>query len=125
MIVRVTRGQIRPGMEAAVFERLRAMVGAAPTPDGLEAFVIARRIVDGRLELVAVTTWRDLDAMRAVMDDEWMSPSFSSALEAFIETASVDHFETIAESYHGLGRLDPAEVDLLGSTPVDPAGALS
>jgi hypothetical protein len=123
MIVRLTRGKIRAGNEAQAFEQLRATVANAPRTDGLEQFVIARRIVDGRLELLAVTTWRDLDAMRAVMGDDWMTPSFSPALDALIESSSVDHFETIAEGYQALASLQSTTLDVLAPA-TDAAAAL-
>ena len=116
MIVRVSRGRVRRGDEAEVFAMLRDSVAASTHPDGLEAFVIARRMVEGQLELVAMTTWRDLDSMIAVMGPDWHTPSWLPGLQDLVESSSVEHLETIAESYHGFGTIAPGSVDLLAPT---------
>ena len=119
MIVRISRGRIRRGHEADAFGLLRDSVGGQARPAGLEAFVIARRMLEGQLELVALTTWRDLDSMIAVMGVDWQTASWLPALAPLVESSSVEHFETIAESFHGLADLDPATVDLLAPTEPD------
>ena len=116
MIVRVSRGRIRRGDEAEAFAMLRDSVGASENPDGLEAFVIARRMIEGQLELVAMTTWRDFDSMVAVMGPDWQTPSWLPGLEDLVESSSVEHLETIAESYHGFGAIAQGSVDLLAPT---------
>ena len=113
MIVRISRGRIRRGNEAEAFELLRDSVGGSAHPDGLEAFMIARRMVEGQLELVAMTSWRDLDAMVAVLGPDLHNPSWLPRLGELVETSSVEYLETIAESYHGFADLDPGTVDLL------------
>ena len=121
MIVRISRGRIRQGDEAQAFALLRESLAGPGHPDGLEAFVIARRMIEGHLELVAMTTWRDLDSMIAVMGPDWHTPSWLPHLAGLVETSSVEHLETIAESFHGLGALDPATIDLLAPTTGEPA----
>lgn len=116
MIVRISRGRIRPGGEADAFSMLRNAVSGSNHPDGLEAFVIARRMVEGQLELVALTSWRDLDSMVAVMGPDWHTPSWLPGLAEMVEASSVEHLETIAESFHGLAALDPNALDLLAPT---------
>jgi hypothetical protein len=120
MIVRISRGRIRRGSEAEAFGLLRDSVSGGPThTDGLEAFVIARRMVEGQLELVAMTTWRDLDSMIAVMGRDWQTPSWLPALAPLVESSSVEHLETIAESFHGLADVSPTAADLLAPTEPD------
>ena len=119
MIVRISRGRIHKGDEAQAFALLRDSIGGPSDPDGLEAFVIARRMVEGQLELVAMTTWRDLDSMIAVMGPDWQTPSWLPHLAELVESSSVEHLETIAESFHGLRALDPAAIDLLAPTTAD------
>ncbi len=115
--MRISRGRIRRGHEAEAFGLLRETVvaGQGTTP-GLVAFVIARRMVEGQLELVAMTTWQDLGSMIAVMGQEWQTPSWLPALEPFVESSSVEHLETIAESFRGLADIDPDAADLLAPT---------
>jgi hypothetical protein len=116
VIVRISRGRIRRGGEADAFDLLRGSVGASPRPQGLEAFVISRRMMEGQLELVAITTWRDFDSMVAVMGTDWQTPSWMPGLEDMVESSSVEHLETIAESYHGFGEIDREAIDLLAPT---------
>ena len=115
--MRISRGRIRPGHEAEAFGLLRETVvaGQGSNP-GLVAFVIARRMIEGQLELVAMTTWHDLGSMIGVMGQEWQTPSWLPALEPFVESSSVEHLETIAESFRGLADIDPDAPDLLSPT---------
>jgi len=117
LIVRISRGRIRRSHEAEAFGLLRETVvaGQGTTP-GLVAFVIARRMIEGQLELVAMTTWHDLGSMISVMGQEWQTPSWLPALEPLVESSSVEHLETIAESFRGLADIDPDAVELLAPT---------
>ena len=117
--MRISRGRIRRSHEAEAFGLLRETVvaGQGTTP-GLVAFVIARRMIEGQLELVAMTTWHDLGSMISVMGQEWQTPSWLPALEPLVESSSVEHLETIAESFRGLADIDPDVADLL--TPIEP-----
>jgi hypothetical protein len=117
LIVRISRGRIRRGHEAEAFGLLRETVvaGQGTTP-GLVAFVIARRMIEGQLELVALTTWDDLESMIAVMGQEWQTPSWLPALQPLVESSSVEHLETIAENFRGLADIDPNAADLLAPT---------
>ena len=112
----MSRGRIRRGQEAEAFGLLRESVAGQPVTPGLVAFVIARRMIEGQLELVALTTWRDLDSMVAVMGEDWQTPSWLPALAPLVETSSVEHLETIAGSFRGLADIDPDSVDLLAPT---------
>jgi len=118
LIVRISRGLIHRGDEAEAFALLRDSLASEMRTEGLEAFVIARKMVGGQLELVAMTTWRDLDSMVAVMGPQWHTPSWLPRLGELVESSSVEHLETIAESFHGFASLDPGSVDLM--TPTEP-----
>jgi hypothetical protein len=50
------------------------------------------------------------------MGQEWQTPSWLPALEPFVESSSVEHPETIAESFRGLADIDPDAPDLLSPT---------
>jgi len=115
--VRISRGRIRRGHEAEAFALLReSITSQGGTTAGLVAFVIARRMIEGQLELVAMTTWRDLESMVAVMGRDWQTPSWLPALAPLVESSSVEHLETIAESFRGFADLDAGSVDLLAPT---------
>ena len=104
------------GDEAEAFALLRSSLAGGMATEGLEAFVIARKMVDGKLEFVAMTTWRDLDSMAAVMGPDWTTPSWLPRLAELVESSSVEYLETIAENFHGFASLDPESVDLLAPT---------
>jgi hypothetical protein len=50
------------------------------------------------------------------MGADWHAPSWLPGLQELVEASSVEHLETIAESFHGFGGLDPASIDLLAPT---------
>jgi hypothetical protein len=118
VIVRISRGRIRRGAEADAFGMLRRSVGGTTSTDGLESFIIARRMIEGQLELVAITTWRDLESMLAVMGQDWQTPSWLPDLEPLVESSTVEHLETIAERFSGPLDLDPETIELLAPTGV-------
>jgi hypothetical protein len=98
MIVRISRATVHPNCEAPVFEALRKAVAAGPPGlDGLEAFYITRHAVSGRNEVVAISVWRDTEALAAAMGPEWHKPAFLPSIDALLDDASVEHLESIAE----------------------------
>jgi hypothetical protein len=54
--------------------------------------------------------------MVAVMGEDWQTPSWLPALAPLVESSSVEHLETIAESFRGLADVDPDAIDLLAPT---------
>ena len=104
MIVRITRATIRPNHEPEAFSILRDATSGASRPAGLEAVFIARRGhgSSGLNELVAVTVWRDAEALSAVIGPGWEQPSFLATLDPLLVNATVDHYETIAESFEDI-----------------------
>ena len=76
----------------------------------MEAMFIGRRTGAEADEIVAITVWRDLDALIATFGPSWAEPSFYAELQAAIIDSTVEHFETIAERYEDLRTigLDPA-----------------
>ena len=120
MIVRISRARIRRDAEADAFAILRSAVsGSDGQTDGLEAFAIARRLVDGQLELMAVTMWRDMGSLIATMGPSWADPAWLPGLAKLVETSSTDHYETVAESVRGLAGLELTGQDLLEPTAAD------
>ena len=68
----------------------------------MEAMFIGRRTGADADELVAITVWRDLDALIAIFGSSWSEPSFFPELRDAIIDSTVEHFETIAERYEDL-----------------------
>ncbi len=98
MIVRIARAKVQPNTEAIVFDALRKAVAAGPPrTQGLEAFYITRHAVGGRNEIVAISVWRDAEALAAGIGADWHKPAFLPAIDHLLEDASVEHLESIAE----------------------------
>ena len=104
MIVRITRGRIRPNNEGEAFEIVRQMMEATggTRPDGLEAVFLSRRAEGATIVIVSVTVWRDTEALTRVLGAAWTAPSFPPALAALLLESSVEHLETVAESFEDL-----------------------
>jgi hypothetical protein len=109
MIVRLSRARPRRDREDGAFEFLRKASSAGPKPDGMQAMFSGRRTGADADELVAITVWRDLDALIAIFGATWAEPSFFPQLKEAIIDSTVEHFETIAERYEDLSTigLDP------------------
>ena len=105
MIVRVSRARLRRDREDGAFEFLRKAASAGGRPPGMEAMFIGRRTGSDADEIVAITVWRDLEALIAVFGPRWSEPSFFTELEAAIIDSTVEHFETIAERFEDLKTL--------------------
>lgn len=97
MIVRLSRARLRRDREDGAFEFLRKAATAGGRPDGLEAMYIGRRTGTDADEVVAITVWRDLDALITIFGPTWSQPNFYPELQNAIIDSSVEHFETIAE----------------------------
>jgi hypothetical protein len=105
VIVRITRARIKPNSEAAAFQILRDASSASGRPPGLEALLISRRMSTAGNELVAISVWADLEAMTAVLTDDWQRPRFLPSLDPLLEDRSVEHYETIVEDFEDLKSL--------------------
>jgi hypothetical protein len=111
VIIRISRGRIRPGTEAEVFSRLRG-ASEAGRPDGLEAFFLGRHLTADGLELVAITVWRDIETLIGIMGDGWESPKWLPGLEELVTNSSVEHLETAVEDFESLSTIAAAPADV-------------
>jgi len=102
MIVRLSRARLRRDREDGAFEFLRKASSAGPKPDGMEAMFIGRRTGTDADEVLAITVWRDLDALISIFGPKWSEPSFFPELQHAIIESSVEHYETIAERFEDL-----------------------
>lgn len=105
MIVRVTRARIKPNSEAAVFEILRDVSKGIERPPGMEALYFGRRMGARGNELISVTIWTDLDALRAAMGTSMEVAAFLPQLQPSLVEATVEHFETIVDRFEELGEI--------------------
>lgn len=105
MIVRISRGRVRPGTEGEVFARLRAASEERGRPDGLQALFIGRHLTADGLELVAITVWSDVEALIGVMGEGWETPKWLAGLEELVTHSSVEHWETAVEDFQAFSGL--------------------
>lgn len=98
LIIRITRGRVRPGTEGDVFARLRTAPEGG-RPDGLRALFIGRHLTSDGLELVAITVWSDVEALIGVMGEGWEAPKWLAGLEELVTDSTVEHLETAVEDF--------------------------
>jgi hypothetical protein len=114
VIIRITRGQIRAGAESVAFDVLREAAQGPTRPDGLEALFIGRQMRAAGPELVAITVWKDLDAIVAVMGPTWAEATWLPGLAEHISDATVEHLETVVANYEGMADLGLTSMDAVG-----------
>lgn len=102
MIVRISRARIKPQTESAVFEVLRAATAGNTRPPGMHSIMIGRRMDDSGNELVAITVWTDVEALQASMGPNYQTAQFFPALDAYLLDPSVEHFETVVDTFEDL-----------------------
>ncbi len=97
MIVRVFRARIQRGHEAEFEGLLRAVsVPLVERQDGLIACHIGRPVGSNANEFTMVSFWRDVDALRAFVGEEWEQAVIPDEREAAIITdVAVHHYEVI------------------------------
>ena len=105
MIVRLSRARLRRDREDGAFEFLRRAASAGGRPQGMETMFVGRRTGADADEIVAITVWRDLEAIAAVFGPTWSEPNAFPELKNAVINSTVEHFETIAERYEDLAAL--------------------
>jgi quinol monooxygenase YgiN len=111
VIIRISRGQVRPDAEGDVVARLRAATEGRRRPEGLHALFIGRHLTSTGTELVAITVWRDAQAMIEMLGDGWESSRWLPGVDDELMThSSVEHFETAVEDFDPITAFAPAMV---------------
>jgi heme-degrading monooxygenase HmoA len=105
MIVRVTRAQIKQNSEPAVFEILRDASKGVSRPPGMEGLHIGRRMGVRANELISVTIWTDIEALRAAMGTSMEVAAFLPQLEPHLVGGTVEHFETVIDRFENLDEI--------------------
>jgi hypothetical protein len=115
LIIRISRGRVRPGTEAEVFGRLRAATEGRERPAGLAALFVGRHLTADGIEVVAITVWTDVEALIGVLGSGWESPKWLGGVEELITHGTVEHLETAIEDFDRLDRLAPIPAGSEGS----------
>ncbi|MEA2608238.1 MAG: hypothetical protein QOJ75_481 [Chloroflexota bacterium] len=103
MIIRISRGRVRPGTEGDVFSRLRSATESRGRPEGMEAVYIGRHLTADGLDLVAITVWNDIEALISVMGEGWESAKWLPNIEELVTHSTVEHWETAVEDFARFG----------------------
>ncbi|MGH2724408.1 MAG: winged helix-turn-helix domain-containing protein [Actinomycetota bacterium] len=115
MIVRVFRGEVRPGCHAE-FERLlreRGIPGFRAQPGMLRVHV-ATPTVQAPDEFLVVTLWRDLESLRGYTGERWSQARVTPDEAPLLRRTFVHHYET---------PVDPGDLLAPGSEVIE-AGPL-
>jgi hypothetical protein len=99
VIIRISRGRVRPGSEPEVFARLRGATEGQGRPDGLQALFIGRHLTADGLELIAITAWTDVDALIGVLGEGWETPKWLDDIEDFVTHSTVEHWESAVDDF--------------------------
>lgn len=97
MIIRVFRARPRPGA-AAELARLAKEVSIPfiDSQPGLVARYTGRGLGATGEELMMISVWEELDAMKNMTGDDWESPVLpDERLEELIEESFLHHYESI------------------------------
>ena len=123
MILRQTRGTLRPNSEARIFDILRAATATSSRPPGLEALFISRAVRHGAVEVVSTSVWLDMDAMITGLGPTWREPNWLPGLAPYISDSTVELLETVLSSYLDLTELmlPSGAAELVGAVDTMPA----
>jgi quinol monooxygenase YgiN len=102
MIVRISRARIKPQSESAVFDVLRGATADNTRPPGMHSIMIGRRMDETGNELIAITVWTDVEALQSVMGQGYQTAQFFPALDPYLLDPTVEHFETVVETFEDL-----------------------
>lgn len=105
MILRIFRVRARPGRVAELEQVVRARgVPNLTGRDGLVALFLGRPAGEDGDELVLLTVWRDLEALRAFKGDAWQDARLLPEEAELAESASVSHVlvDTVAGPAHAI-----------------------
>ena len=93
MIVRVFEAWLVAGAEEEFANALRDDIAAARSQPGLVSIRWGRRMADGRTQVIVVSEWRDLDAVRSWLGPGYLSPRYAPGEDALVTEAHVRHYE--------------------------------
>jgi hypothetical protein len=102
LIIRINRGHLPLGSEGELLQRLEVEGRRATRPAGLIAGSIGRRLVEDRVELVAVTYWQDTAALEAAFGPDWAKPAPILGFDIEMSERSIEHLESVVADVGGL-----------------------
>jgi heme-degrading monooxygenase HmoA len=96
MIMRIFQVKVRPGKEAE-FGRFfhETAIPLMKGTDGIVSVLPGAPRLDSPREFSFVMVWRDLDALKAFVGDDYKSPHIDPAEAELVESRSIKHYELV------------------------------
>ena len=91
MIVRVARAEVARDLEPDAFAAFRSVILEPQGPEGMESMHLARRTGGPDVHLIAVSVWRDVDALAAAIGPTWHQPSFFPQIDKVLTDRTLEH----------------------------------
>jgi hypothetical protein len=114
LIIRINRGHLPLGSEGELLQRLQLEGRRAARPPGLIGGSIGRRLVEDRVELVAVTYWEDTAALEGAFGPDWAKPAPIRGFDIEMSDRSIEHLEAVVADVGGLFGSQAQESDAPG-----------
>lgn len=96
MIIRVVRGLLLPGQDAAFIAYVRQLFESAlDDVDGLVQLEVGRIVEGNQVRVLATSLWRDFDALDSFYAGDLQEARLLDPEHEFFESATVEHFEHV------------------------------
>ncbi len=96
MIMRVFQVTTRPGKEAAFSEFFHeTAIPLMRGTDGIVEVLPGAARTESPREFSFVMVWRDLDALKAFVGDDYTTPHIDAAEDELVESRSIKHYDLV------------------------------
>lgn len=97
MIMRIFQVTTRPGKEAAFAEFFHGTaIPLMKATDGIVQVFPGAARTDSPREFSFVMIWRDLDALKAFVGEDYTTPHVDPAEDELVEARSIKHYDLVA-----------------------------
>ncbi len=94
MILRVFRAKIRKGREEEFRQKVKEhSLPRLRSQDGMANAFAGGPLSGSESEFVTVTLWRDFEALKAFLGDNWDKPAITPDEVPLVEEMSVQHYQ--------------------------------
>lgn len=96
MIMRIFQVTVRPGKEIAFAEFFHGTaIPLMTSTEGIVSVLPGAPRPDSPREFSFVMVWRDLDALKAFVGDDYQSPHIDPAEAELVESRSIKHYDLV------------------------------
>jgi hypothetical protein len=98
VILRIARARVLPGREGQILDAVRQLAEASSTyRASCCGATFGQHVRDGRMWLVTVTEWDDLDAIQEIHGEGWEHASSLAGIAALVDVVEVEHYDVDLE----------------------------